>query len=124
MAKLNFHDLINFFWNHDGFSVTAADCGYARIYKIGDDENGDLYYMIVKANGDIVESIDFFARKMHHMKKKEYSKYVKAFSFDVCDIESVEHLVDVCKNTFEQLVVAEIRYLKQHLDKMNKLLID
>lgn len=128
MAKLNFHDIINFFWNRDDFSVTAADCGYARIYKNGDDENGDLYYMCVKANGDNVESIDFYVRKMHHMKKGYMvdgsTVFVKMFSFDLCDIESVEHLADVCKNTFEQLVVAEIRYLQQQMNKMNKLLID
>lgn len=123
MAKLNFHDLINFFWNRDDFSVTSADCGYGRIYKNGD-ENGDLYFMCVEANGDNVESIDFYVRKMHHMKNGKDSKYVKAFSFDVSDIESIEHLVDVCKNTFDKLVVAEIRYLKQQMNKMNKLLID
>ena len=61
---------------------------------------------------------------MLHMKNGEPdSKFVKAFSFDVCDIESVEHLADVCKNTFGQMVVEEIRYLQQQMDKMNKLLI-
>jgi hypothetical protein len=80
--------------------------------------------MLIKANGDLVESIDLYVRKMHHMKKGEAdSKFVKVFSIDTCDIKSIEHLKDVCQNTFDQLVVEEIRYLQQQMDKMNKLLI-
>lgn len=123
MAKLNIHDIISFFWNRDDFAVTAFSRA-AHIFKKGDDENGDLYYMLIEADGDFVESIDFYVRKMLHMKKGEPdSKFVKMFSFDTCDIESVEHLVDVCKNTFDQMVVAEIRYLQQQMNKMNKLLL-
>ena len=120
MAKLNFHDLIDFFWIREDFSVTAMD-SVARIYKKGDD--GDLYYMLIEADGDLVESIDFYTINMHHMKKDEASKFVKAFSFDVWHIESIEHLVDVCKNTFDQMVVEEILYLQQQMNKMNKLLL-
>ena len=125
MAKLNFHELINFFWNRDDFSVVSAQPSKAYIYKKGDDR--DLYYMLIKADGDLVESIDFYVHKMQHMENVKADpvwSYVKAFSFDVCDIESAEHLADVCKITFKQLVVAEIRYLKQQMNKMNKLLID
>ena len=122
MAKLNFHELINFFWNRDDFAVTAFQSA-AHIFKKGDDVNGDPYYLLIKANGDLVESIDFYTIKMNHMKMGEGdSKYVKAFSFDPCDIKSIEHLVDVCKNTFDQMVVEEIRYLQQQMNKMNKLL--
>ena len=122
MAKLYYHELISFFWNRDDFSVTSASASKARIYKKSDDELSiDPYYMVVEADGDLVESIDFYTIKMHHMKKGDIdSKYVKAFSFDPCDIESIEHLVDVCKNTFDQLAVEEIRYLQQRLDKMKK----
>lgn len=123
MAKLYFHELINFFWNREDFAVTAFPSA-AHIFKKGDDENGNLYYMLVEADGDLVESIDFYAIKMNHMKNGEAdSKYVKAFSFEVCEIESIEHLVDVCKNTFDQMVVEEIRYLQQQMNKMNKLLL-
>ena len=122
MAKLNFHDLIDFLWIRDDFAVTAFP-GAAHIFKKGDDENGDLYYMLIEADGDLVESIDLYVRKMQHMKKGEDSKFVKVFSIDTCDIKSIEHLADVCKNTFEQLVVEEIRYLQQQMVKMNKLLI-
>lgn len=123
MAKLNFHDLIDFFWIRDDFAVTAFPSA-AHIYKKGDDEIGDLYYMLVEADGDLVESINFYTIKMNHMKKGAGdSKFVKAFSFDVCEIESIEHLVDVCQNTFDQMVVAEIRYLQQQMNKMNKLLL-
>ena len=127
MTKLNFQDIINFFWNREDFAVTAFQFS-ARIYKKVNDEIGDPYYLLIKANGDLVESIDFYVTKMLHMKKGYMvdgsTAFVKMFSFDLCDIESIEHLVDVCKNTFDQLVVEEIRYLKQEMDKMNKLLID
>jgi hypothetical protein len=120
MAKLYFQDLIDFFWIRDDFAVTAFPPS-ARIYKKA--VGGDLYYMLIKANGDLVESIDLYVRKMQHMKKGEDSKFVKVFSIDTYDIKSIEHLVDVCKNTFDQMVVEEIRYLQQQMDKMNKLLI-
>lgn len=121
MAKLKFQDLIDFFWIRDDFAVTAFPTA-AHIYKKGDDS--DLYYMLVKADGDLVESIDFYTIKMNHMKKGAVdSKFVKAFSFDVCEIESIEHLKDVCQNTFDQMVVTEIRYLQQQMNKMNKLLL-
>ena len=125
MAKLYFHELISFFWNRDDFAIGATPAK-ARICKKADDELSiDPYYMIVESNvngnGELVESIDFYTIKMHHMKKGDPdSKYVKAFSFDPCDIESIEHLVDVCKNTFDQLAVEEIRYLQQRLDKIKK----
>ena len=125
MAKLDFHELINFFWNRDDFSVVSARPSKAYIYKNGDDR--DPYYMLIEADGDLVESIDFYVIKMQHMEKVKADSvwsYVKAFSFDVCDIESIEHLVDVCKNTFKQMVVEEIDYLQQQMNKMNKLLID
>ena len=127
MAKLYYHELINFFWNREDFAIGATPAK-ARICKKTDDELSiDPYYMIVESNvngnGELVESIDFYTIKMHHMKKGDDSKYVKAFSFDPCDIESIEHLVNVCKNTFNQMVVSEIRYLQQQMDKMNKLLI-
>ena len=116
MTKLNFQDIINFFWNREDFAVTAFQFS-ARIYKKVNDEIGDPYYLL-----------DFYVTKMLHMKKGYMvdgsTAFVKMFSFDLCDIESIEHLVDVCKNTFDQLVVEEIRYLKQEMDKMNKLLID
>jgi len=114
MAKLKFHELINFFWNREDFSVVAHQ-SKARIYKKGDD--GDLYYMLIEADGDLVKYIDVYVNKMQHMKKG------KAFSFNVCDIESVEHLVDVCKNTFKKMVIEEIGYLQQQMNKMNKLLL-
>ena len=127
MAKLYFHELINFFWNRDDFAIGATP-SKARICKKGDDVNGDPYYMIVESNvngnGELVDSIDFYTTKMHHMKKGEPdSKYVKVFSFDPCDIKSIEHLIEVCENTFNQLVIEELRYLQQQMDKMNKLLI-
>ena len=120
MAKLYFQDLIDFFWIRDDFAVTAFS-GAAHIFKKGADS--DLYYMLIKADRDLVESIDLYVRKMQHMKKGEDSKFVKVFSIDTCDIKSIEHLADVCKNTFEQLVIEEIRYLQQQMDKMNKLLL-
>ena len=128
MAKLYFHELINFFWNREDFSVVSASPSKAQIYKKGDDKNGDLYYIIVESNieadGELVESIDFYTTKMLHMKKGEPdSKYVKVFSFYLCEIKSIEHLVDVCKNAFNQLIVEEIRYLQQQMNKMNKLLL-
>ena len=124
MAKLYFHELISFFWNREDFAIVSTSASKARIYKKSDDELSiDPYYMVVEADGDIVESIDFYTINMHHMKKDEASKFVKAFSFDVWHIESVEHLVDVCKNTFDQMVVEEILYLQQQMNKMNKLLI-
>jgi hypothetical protein len=123
MAKLNFNDLIDFFWNREDFAVTAFPSS-ARIYKKVDDETGDPYYILIEADGDLVESIDLYVTKMLHMKKGEAdSKYMKAFSFDVCDIKSIEHFADVCQNTFDQMVVKEIRYLHQQMDKMNKLLL-
>jgi hypothetical protein len=122
MAKLYFQDLIDFFWACGDYAVSAFPTE-ARIYKKGDDIDGDLYYMLIEADGDLVESIDLYVRKMQHMKKGEDSKFVKVFSIDTYDIKSIEHLVDVCKNTFDQLVVEEIRYLQQQMDKMNKLLL-
>ena len=124
MAKLYFHELINFFWNREDFSVVSAAPSKAQIYKKVNDEIDDPYYLLINADGDLVESIDFYTIKMNHMKMGEGdSKYVKAFSFDACGIKSIEHLIDVCQNTFDQWVVKEIRYLHQQMDKMNKLLL-
>lgn len=123
MTKLNFHELVDFFCNRNDFFVALIPF-VARIYKKGSDERlGGPYYMLIESDGDLVESIDFYVIRMqhNHMKKGEDeeddSKYVKAFSFDMRDIESIEHLVNVCKNSFNQIIVEEIRYLQQQINK-------
>ena len=57
------------------------------------------------------------------MKNTDGGYYTKTFTFNIDDIVNVEHLIEVCENTFNQLVIEELRYLQQQMDKMNKLLI-
>ena len=117
MAKLKYSDTIKYFWNRDDFSV-AAFARHARIYanRVGESP----YYIYLENNCDEVVVIKMYTIKMSHMKNADGGYYTKTFTFNIDDIVNVEHLIEVCENTFNQLVIEELRYLNMQLVKMKK----
>ena len=117
MAKLKYSDTIKYFWNREDFAVGAfAHC--ARIYanRVGEAP----YYIYLENDCDEVVAIKMYTIKMSHMKNTDGGYYTKTFTFNIDDIVNVEHLIEVCENTFNQLVIEELRYLNMQLDKMKK----